>query len=407
MASKLKLTELLYPTSTTAAITINSDDSVTIPTQSTTNLAYTGTLTGGTGVVNIGSGQVYKDASGNVGIGTSSPTGKLHVNGGTFDSFTISGNSANSVGARFQNSAASSRNWNIGSSGGGPSPAGTFFIYDDTGSATRMTIDSSGNVGIGTTSPSYRLSSKQSGNTGAASLGVVSINSANDTFVGIGYDSASDTNRVFASYISTGAFKPISFWTSDLQRMQIDTSGNLLVGTVTSGSSRFVVSGNGSSNRVAKILGNTAGDVGTAGMLISKFDNNNSTSQVFLQFSINNDTIANGQINGNGANAAAFGTWSDARLKQNIVDLPSQLANICALRPVNFDYIESEGGGHQTGFVAQEIHNIYPDAVGKRSDGMLTVTGWSKTEARLVKAIQEQQALITNLTTRLTALEGN
>ena len=38
------------------------------------NLTYTGTLTGSTGVVNIGSGQVYKDASGNVGIGTSSPS---------------------------------------------------------------------------------------------------------------------------------------------------------------------------------------------------------------------------------------------------------------------------------------------------------------------------------------------
>jgi hypothetical protein len=38
-----------------------------------TDLSYTGTLTGGTGVVNIGSGQIYKDASGNVGIGTSSP----------------------------------------------------------------------------------------------------------------------------------------------------------------------------------------------------------------------------------------------------------------------------------------------------------------------------------------------
>jgi hypothetical protein len=54
---------------------------------STSNLVspnYTGTLTGGTGVVNIGSGQVYKDASGNVGIGTSSPTdGRLHLNGGT------------------------------------------------------------------------------------------------------------------------------------------------------------------------------------------------------------------------------------------------------------------------------------------------------------------------------------
>ena len=39
-----------------------------------TNLAYTGTLTGGTGIVNLGSGQFYKSAGGNVGIGTSSPT---------------------------------------------------------------------------------------------------------------------------------------------------------------------------------------------------------------------------------------------------------------------------------------------------------------------------------------------
>lgn len=46
-----------------------------------TNLAYTGTLTGGTGIVNLGSGQFYKDASGNVGIGTSVPGAKLDVSG--------------------------------------------------------------------------------------------------------------------------------------------------------------------------------------------------------------------------------------------------------------------------------------------------------------------------------------
>jgi hypothetical protein len=45
------------------------------------NPSYTGTLTGGTGVINIGSGQFYKDTSGNVGIGTSSPTAKLHTVG--------------------------------------------------------------------------------------------------------------------------------------------------------------------------------------------------------------------------------------------------------------------------------------------------------------------------------------
>ena len=43
------------------------------------NPSYTGTLTGGTDIVNIGSGQFYKDASGNVGIGTSSPNAPLTV----------------------------------------------------------------------------------------------------------------------------------------------------------------------------------------------------------------------------------------------------------------------------------------------------------------------------------------
>ena len=51
--------------------------------QTTTNITYSGILTGGTGVVNLGSGQVYKDASGNVGIGTSSliANTKLDVRG--------------------------------------------------------------------------------------------------------------------------------------------------------------------------------------------------------------------------------------------------------------------------------------------------------------------------------------
>ena len=40
---------------------------------SATNLAYTGTLTGGTGIANIGSGQIYKDANGNLGLGTTTP----------------------------------------------------------------------------------------------------------------------------------------------------------------------------------------------------------------------------------------------------------------------------------------------------------------------------------------------
>jgi hypothetical protein len=92
-------------------------------------------------------------------------------------------------------------------------------------------------------------------------------------------------------------------------------------------------------------------------------------------------------------------------VKENIAELPSQLANIMALRPVEFDYIESYGGGHQVGFIAQEIQQVYPDVISTddSSEKIMSITGWSKTEARLVKAIQEQQAIIESLKARLDA----
>jgi hypothetical protein len=61
----------------TAATFEDATQEAAAPKLNTNNPSYTGTLTGGTGVINIGSGQLYKDASGNVGIGTSSPDYRL------------------------------------------------------------------------------------------------------------------------------------------------------------------------------------------------------------------------------------------------------------------------------------------------------------------------------------------
>lgn len=57
-----------------ASISANSGNGWTSPYLTAASPSYTGTLTGGTGIVNLGSGQFYKDGSGNVGVGTTSPS---------------------------------------------------------------------------------------------------------------------------------------------------------------------------------------------------------------------------------------------------------------------------------------------------------------------------------------------
>lgn len=119
----------------------------------------------------------------------------------------------------------------------------------------------------------------------------------------------------------------------------------------------------------------------------------NSSSQIFARFYINNYGGGCGSIVGNGSGQAAFASFSDARLKENIEPLSGELDKLMQLKPCEFDF--KDGSGHQIGFIAQEIESIYPDSVsylGDESDEMKMVSGWDKTAARLVKAIQELKA---------------
>jgi hypothetical protein len=219
-----------------------------------------------------------------------------------------------------------------------------------------------------------------------------------------------ETNMIFGASSSSQQMR-FQRWdgTTLTNVLTLVGTGNVGIGTSSPAQRLHVQSGSAASSPICTT--GVTGDTVYQAILVTKFDNDSTTSQNFIQFQINNGGANCGKITANGANTAAFGSTSDKRVKENIADLPSQLANIMALRPVEFDYLESYGGGHQIGFVAQEMQQVYPDVIAEDAseEKILSITGWSKTEARLVKALQELNAnLVAELQSvrqRLAALE--
>lgn len=247
-----------------------------------------------------------------------------------------------------------------------------------TGAATALTVDSTQKVGIGTTSPDALLIVNTVASFGAGSASAPSVAAKGNLNTGMWFPAANT----------------VAFSTAGSECMRISSGGNVGIGMTPYSSIKL----------------NVQGGSGTSTEFAAFFAKNNSdysTNNYYIAFN-NNAGGGNGAIVGNGAGAATFGGYSDRNLKENIVELEPQLKNICALKPVSFNYKESfaEGSPQQIGFIAQDMQEIYPDAVGSGPSGMLTIAGWSKTEARLVKAIQELKSELDALKAEVAALKG-
>lgn len=169
-------------TPTIAGGTINnaSVGATTPLTGAFTTLSYSGTLTGGTGVIAIGTNQIYKDASGNVGIGTASPADRLHVTKGAADV------------ARFTNSLTNGGDWELKIGGGGFEDR-KLMITDKYSGAdnVRVAIDSSGNLLVGTTT---------------ANVGIGDLTTATGAgFNPIGFVGATRASEAAAYFTRTGS----------------------------------------------------------------------------------------------------------------------------------------------------------------------------------------------------------
>jgi hypothetical protein len=275
--------------------------------------------------------------NGKVGIGTSSPSQKLEVSGAGFVAAAISGDSTSETQLRFLSNTAARIS----------QQANQDFIFD-TNATERMRIDSSGNVGIGTSSPSQPLH---------VVGGAVRFENTQDTYFQI---NTGDT------HLYTAGLHPLRFGTNSTERMRIASNGN--VG-----------------------IGDSAPDVAL-------------------------DVVGSIYYTG------TITDVSDRRLKENVLDLSDSLNKVCQLNAKSYTLIadrDNEEEEVELGFIAQEVQTVFPEVVkniqkyvvdenGENTEEEINYLGVSYIQlvAPMVEAIKELKTEVDTLKAKVTALEA-
>jgi hypothetical protein len=284
------------------------------------------------------------------------------------------------------------------------------FVWTPAGTE-QMRLSSSGNLGIGQTSPSYRLDVVNA--TGSGATTSIRLNNPG-TAAGDGpqilFTSGTSTTGgcAIAGYgTALNAADMVFYSGGNTERMRLDSSGRLLVGVTSySDGSLFKTDS-----------GNTA---------LNAYRASSSTSSgIFAVYSDvgGTQTIrAYLRLDGGLANYSANNlNLSDERLKKNITPASDYLAKICAIPVKTFLYKDqAETEDLTLGVIAQDVQSIAPELVSKSGFGVndenkLDYLSIYQTDLQyaLMKSIQElsalvtaQSATITSLTERITALEG-
>jgi hypothetical protein len=386
--------------------------------------------TGGSGAVlfrTIGTERMRITDTGNVGIGTSSPAARLHVVNSTInaqlrlqDVTTDATNKYGVVGTGHYTNAqspilavgvgslAASNTVYVGGGFGSLNAATAIQFFTAANNTTltgteRMRIDSSGNVGIGTTTPDVFARGYSGRILGISSTGqsAIELNSAtgsgayfdfgvNGTRTASIYSDASSTDfsalgaRILS--LGTSGAAALVLNTNNTERARIDSSGNLLVGCT---STAFA-----SGQNTGIYLTNTTG--GTGGLHIKNTANNTGTNVVtFYGW----DGTQTGSIL-TYVNVTNYNTSSDARLKHDIIDAPEASSLIDAIQVRSFKW-NADDSEQRYGFVAQELVEVAPEAVSQPEDpDEMMGVDYSKLVPMLVKEIQSLRA-------RVAQLEGN
>ena len=273
-------------------------------------------------------------------------------------------------------------------------------------SSGALSADTSGNVGIGTTTPNTKLSIV---GTHASGQGILKIQSST-TFASGGLSSIalndSDGTRKSVIYqdstglsFETGGAQPILFGTNGTERMRLDSNGRLYLNTTAAV---------GALAAYQTIVGNA---YSLSLITLQNTGTTYGTGTQYITFANSSAAIA-GSVQHNAAGTVNYATSSDFRLKENIVDSSDALSVVDAIKVRAFDW--KEDNGHvDFGFIAQELYQHYPDAVcAGDNDAELTEpkgtwqVDYGKLTPLLLKAIQELKAELDVCKAEIAALKG-
>ena len=301
--------------------------------------------------------------------------------------------------------------------------------------ATNLAV-SSGNVGIGTSSPGAKLGVAGDvrilANAGVTSHSFIynenggEINLHDETGAGATLlDQASNSTRLLelingsnlllglGSANTTGVVQFMG--AGYVERMRIDSSGNLLVGTASTFSGTSFYQGSSGIYAAYFRQANASSPVG----LLVNYSGASPNNTVSAFFEGNDTTTARVVLRSNGgiANYSANNVnLSDRREKTNFAPATSYLDKICAIPVQTFNYIDQnleEDGGLTLGVVAQDVQAVAPELVmesnwaGKDDEPKMRLSIYqTDLQYALMKCIQEQQAIITQLQADVATLKA-
>jgi hypothetical protein len=349
-------------------------------------------------VATAGTERVTVTSVGRVGVGTNSPNQLVHVSGGNIRVSSASENTIITNGGNFTTGAVTDSAILYGSGS----------LLFGNGSTERMRLDASGNLGIGTTTPSAKL--ELQGNSTVASIKYL----ADGGSALLSWKNSSGTTLWSIGGGIAAAQDELAFVRQSTPVARFDSSGNFLVNATsnTENAKMFVRFSGDGVNGMA--LSNTASSGAPTFFAFNDTAQALNNTQVVARYTDTSATRWELRKNGGLANYSANNVnLSDERVKTDVTPLGSYWDKIKALQVVTYKYLDQSHGDDNIGVIAQQVESVAPELVSNDGFGETPVDGVplkSIYEADLhyaaLKALQEAMARIEELTARVATLEA-